>query len=71
MVLVDGCSRDDVQLALSYGFKQVISISELCSLFPDMSPLTMLDFFGDVNKIRLTKEGLLGRFQMTEAEFKA
>ena len=64
-------AHDDVQLAHSYGFKKVISLSELCSLFPDISPLTMLDFYGNVDKLIQTKEALLARFSMSEADFKA
>ena len=52
MVLVDGMSSDDVGLALSYGFKKVISVLELCSLYPDISPLRCLhDFKGSIELI--------------------
>jgi hypothetical protein len=62
MVLIDGFSKDDVGLALSYGFKKVISLSELTSLYPNISPVVMLDFFGSVEKLQKTKADLLARY---------
>ncbi len=70
MVLIDGFSKDDVGLALSYGFKKVISLSELTSLYPNISPVVMLDFFGSVEKLQKTKADLLARYQLTEEELK-
>ena len=72
MVLVDGISSDDVGLALSYGFKKVISVLELCSLYPDISPLRCLhDFKGSIELIQKTKSDVLCRFAMTENDFKS
>lgn len=51
MILVDGFCKDDVGLAQSYGFKKVISLAELSALYPDISPVTMLDFYGSVEKL--------------------
>ena len=51
MILVDGFSKDDVGLALSYGFKKVISLAEISALYPTISPVVMLDFFGSVEKL--------------------
>jgi hypothetical protein len=48
----------------------VITLSELTSLYPAISPVTMLDFFGSVEKLQKTKEGLLARYNMTEEDFK-
>jgi hypothetical protein len=70
MVLVDGMSSDDVGLALSYGFKKVISVLELCSLYPDLSPLCLHDFKGSFELMEKTKTHLLCRFAMTEHDFK-
>jgi hypothetical protein len=46
LVLIDGVSKDDIGLAQSYGFKYFITLAELLSLYPSISTLTMLDFFG-------------------------
>ena len=70
MVLVDGVSKDDVGLAHSYGFKKVVTLQELTALYPNISPVVMLDFFGSVEKLQKTKEGLLARYQLSEEEFK-
>jgi len=42
-VLVDSFSSDDSALACTYGFKKCISVVELCSLYPDLSPSAMHD----------------------------
>jgi hypothetical protein len=70
MVLVDGFSKDDVGLAHSYGFKKVISLAEISALYPTISPVVMLDFFGKVENLQKTKEGLLARYNLSEEEFK-
>ena len=62
MILIDGFSKDDVGLALSYGFKKIISLAEISALYPYISPVVSLDFFGSAEKLQKTKEGLLARF---------
>ncbi len=42
-VVVDSFSYDDGALAYSYGFKKCISVIELCSLYPDLSPPSTFD----------------------------
>jgi hypothetical protein len=71
MVLIEGCTKDDLGLAAQYGFKKVITGLELMSLYPNMCTMTMLDFFGSIDKLNKTKEGLLTRHNMNESEFKA
>lgn len=70
MILVDGYCKDEVGLAHSYGFKKVITLGELSALYPDISPVVMLDFFGSVEKLQKTKEALLARYSLSEEEFK-
>ena len=38
MVLIDGDSEDNAELAQSYGFKKVITLYELMALYPELSP---------------------------------
>lgn len=64
-------SKDDAGLAMSYGFQKVITLPELMSLYPEISPMLMVDFYGSQSKIDSAKSGLLARFGMTEGEFKA
>ena len=71
IVLIDGISEELVNLALSYGLKKVITISELCSLYPDLSPLMVYDFCGRLDLIIETKKRLLSRYNSTEQEFKS
>ena len=70
MILVDSFTKDEVGLAHSYGFKKVITLGELSALYPDISPVVMLDFFGSVEKLQKTKEALLARYSRSEEEFK-
>ena len=44
-VLVDGIAPDEVKLAMSYGFKKVISLKELMSLSFWLSSLAFFDFY--------------------------
>lgn len=42
-VLVESFSRDDGELAASYGFKKYITVVELCALYPEISPASIFD----------------------------
>ena len=43
-VLVDAMVPNEIEIALSYGFKKVISLLELLTLYPKASPVGLVDF---------------------------
>ena len=69
LVLVDGSSKDDIALAMSYGFKKVISLKELIALYPNIDTVTGNDICKPKNRSKIV-QNLLKRFGMTEVEFK-
>ena len=44
-MLVDGIAADDVKIAESYGFKKVVTVLELLTLYPTAGPAGLYDFF--------------------------
>ena len=69
LVLVDGSSKDEIALAMSYGFKKVISLKELIALYPDIDTVTGNDICKPQDRSEIV-QNLLKRFGMTEVEFK-
>lgn len=43
LVLVESFSTDDAGLIQSYGFTKIMTLPELCSLYPHVSELCMID----------------------------
>ena len=66
MVLIDGDSEDNAELAQSYGFKKVITLNELMALYPELSP----NISDSHINIFETKARLLKRYSLSEAQFK-
>lgn len=55
-MLVDGFATDDAELAMSYGFRKVISVKELLSLEIGASPWIPCDFYeGWTLKLKVLK----------------
>ena len=53
--MVDGFTSDEAKLAMSYGFKKVISLMELMSLSPLLNAHAIFDFGGSKEAIEKTK----------------
>ena len=70
-VLIDGMSADDVMIAESYGFKKVITVLELMTLYPTASPVGLFDFFMSQELFSKVHKGLLARYKMTAEELKS
>ena len=64
-ILVDGFSRDESALAMSYGFKKVISVKELQSLTPHINAHSILDFWMSKEAMQKTQQAVCKRYGMT------
>ena len=64
-VLIDGIAADDVMIAESYGFKKVVTVLELMTLYPTASPLGLYDFFMSKELYQKVHKGVLTRFGMS------
>ena len=69
-VLVDGIAADDVKIAESYGFKKVVTVLELLTLYPTAGPAGLYDFFMSDKMFQNVHKGLLARYGMTADELK-
>ena len=63
--MVDGFYKDEAKLAMSYGFKKVLSLKELMSLSKNISPCMIFDFWGNKEDIEKTQKAVCARYDMT------
>ena len=52
-------------IAESYGFKKVVTVLELLTLYPTASPVGLYDFFMSKELYQKVQKGVLARFRVT------
>ena len=62
---------NEVEIAENYGFKKVVTVLELLTLYPTASPVGLYDFFMSEELFQKVHKGLLARYKMTADELKA
>ena len=70
-MLIDAAGPNEVEIASSYGFKKVITLLELMTLYPSLSPLGIYDFFMSEQYYKQVHQAVLSRYGMTADELRS
>ena len=70
-MLIDAVGPNEVEIASSYGFKKVITLLELMTLYPSLSPLGIYDFFMSEQYYKQVHQAVLSRYGMTADELRS